>query len=253
MTESRLIEVRLASTAAALIVGNELLSGKVQDTNVHALARTLRALGVSLTRVVVLRDEVQAVAREVRRLARSHDALFTSGGVGGTHDDVTVQAVAAAFKVPVVIEPELARRLRLHYGSRFTDAHLRLARAPEGACLAPSADSDWPTIVMHNVWLLPGVPELFRSKLATLRHWLKGPCGYYSRAVYLAAEEANLVTLLDRLSQADPDVEIGSYPKWFDPSYKTKVTFDSRDQGAADRALERFLAALSPEKPLRIE
>src|SRR6187551_1177646 len=159
---------RVVRTAAALVIGNELLSGKVLDANVYVLAGTLRALGIRLSRVVMLPDEV-------RRLSAEVDVVFTSGGVGPTHDDVTVEAVARAFGVDVVLDPTLSELLRGVYGERLTDAHLLMARVPVGAMLCGSAEVQWPTPVMNNVWILPGIPDLFKLKLLTARAWLRGP------------------------------------------------------------------------------
>jgi len=165
----------LADTAAALIIGNELLSGKVAESNLVELARTLRAIGVTLRRVVTLPDELEALAQEIRTLSAAHDVVFTSGGVGPTHDDVTVEAVARAFGVSAVLHPDLAAVIRRAYGDACTDAHLRMALVPEGALLATAPEVDWPLPVMRNVFILPGVPEAFRTKLSAVRGWVRGP------------------------------------------------------------------------------
>src|SRR4051812_18319742 len=122
-------------TAAALIIGNELLSGKTAEANLHVLARELRALGVLLRRVVMVLDDVEVIAREVTELSASHDVVFTSGGVGPTHDDVTMESVARAFDVGVVISPVLERLICGYYGERCTEGHLLMARVPDGARL----------------------------------------------------------------------------------------------------------------------
>src|SRR5438876_153397 len=124
-----------AKTAAVLVIGNELLSGRVEDANVAVLARALRDLGVELRRVVMVQDDIPTIAREVKELAKTHDWLFTSGGVGPTHDDVTIEAVAEAFGVGVVTSPLMEKMLRDHYQERITDGHLRMALIPEGAAL----------------------------------------------------------------------------------------------------------------------
>src|ERR1700704_2499621 len=134
------------ATAAALIIGDEILSGKVDEANVVALARTLRGLGILLRRVIVVMDDVETISREVRELSSTHDWLFTSGGVGPTHDDVTIEAVAKAFGTRVVSSPQLEAMLRAHYRERFTDGHLRMALMPEGARLEVTSDITWPTI-----------------------------------------------------------------------------------------------------------
>jgi len=240
-------------TAAALVIGNELLSGKIEEANVHVLARALREIGIELRRVVMVLDDIDVIAREVKELSETHDWVFTSGGVGPTHDDVTVHAVARAFGVEVVEEPTLAAMLREHYQDRCTDGHLQMALVPEGASLEAHDSVRWPTIRLHNTWLLPGVPEIFRMKLAVVIDRLAGGVGFVSRAVFTKMDEGDLKPLLDQIVERFPDVGVGSYPKWQDPTYKTKLTFDGRDPRRVDAARDAFLALLPEGEPQRIE
>src|SRR5579859_1788779 len=182
-----------APTAAAIVIGDEILSGKVDEANVAILARALRSLGVLLRRVVVVMDDIDAIVHEVRELSRSHDWLFTSGGVGPTHDDVTVEAVARAFGVRVVSSPDMEGMLRAHYQERCTPGHLRMALIPEGASLEATADITWPTIRLGNTWLLPGIPEVFRMKLTVVASVLaregRARAPFVSHAVYTKLDE----------------------------------------------------------------
>lgn len=237
-------------TAAALIIGNELLTGKIADANIHVLACTLRDLGIELRRVVMVLDDVATIAHEVEALSATHDWVFTSGGVGPTHDDVTVAGVAQAFGVPIVEHPELAGMLREHYRERCTAGHLRMALVPEGATLEAHEDLRWPTIRVQNTWLLPGVPEIFRMKLAVVVDRLAGGIAFVSRSVFTNLDEGELKELLDRVVALFPDVSIGSYPKWKNPSYRTWLTFDGREPERVDAARDAFLASL-PEEPDR--
>jgi molybdenum cofactor synthesis domain-containing protein len=240
-------------TAAVLVIGNELLSGKVEEANVHVLARALRGLGVELRRVVVILDDIEEIAREIRVLSDAHDWVFTSGGVGPTHDDVTIMGVARAFGVNVVEEPLLAKMLRDHYKDRCTEGHLRMALVPEGASLETTDDVRWPTIRFGKVWLMPGVPEIFRLKLPVVLAKLgRGP-GFVSRAVFTKMDEGDLKPLLDDVVARFPDVGVGSYPKWQDPTYKTKLTFDGRDVLRVDAARDAFVALLPKGEPQRVE
>jgi molybdopterin-biosynthesis enzyme MoeA-like protein len=240
-------------TAAALVIGNEILSGKVEEANVTVLARTLRPLGVLLRRVVIVMDDAETIAREVLELSQAHDWLFTSGGIGPTHDDVTIEGVARAFGVRVVSSPEMESMLRAHYKERFTEGHLRMALVPEGASLEVTAEITWPTIRLENTWLLPGIPEVFRMKLPVVVAHLTGGRAFVSRAVYVKMEEGELKPLLDRIVAAFPDVSVGSYPKWLDPAYKTKLTFDGRDVDRVLAARESFTALLPPGEPQKTE
>ncbi len=240
-------------TAAALVIGDEILSGKVDEANVAVLARALRTRGVLLRRVVIVMDDVEAIAHEVRELSRLHDWLFTSGGVGPTHDDVTIEAVAKAFGVRVVPSPEMESLLRAHYGSRCGEGHLRMALVPEGASLEVTREIAWPTIRLHNTWLLPGIPEVFRAKLPVALAHLTGGRAFVSRAVYVKMDEGELRPLLDRIVADFGDVSVGSYPKWIDPTYKTKITFDAQDEARVVAAQRAFVALLPPGEPQNID
>lgn len=235
-------------SAAALVIGNELLTGKVCEANVVALARTLRTLGIVLRRVVIVLDDVETIAREVTALAKTHDWLFTSGGVGPTHDDVTIEGVARAFGVPVVSSPEMEAMIRAVYGERCTEGHLRMALMPQGATQEATTEIRWPTLRLENTWIMPGVPEIFRMKLAVVAEKVAEKtgrrAGYVSRAVYTRLDEGDLKPLLDAVVARFPEVEVGSYPKWMDPRYKTKVTFDGRDVPLVEAAAEAFASSL---------
>jgi molybdenum cofactor synthesis domain-containing protein len=242
-----------SKTAAVLLIGNELLTGKVQDENLFVLAKTLGQLGIRVRRVITIPDEVDTIAAEVRSLSEKYSVVFTSGGVGPTHDDLTVEGVARAFGVPVVESPVMAAMLRGHYRERCNDAHLRMALIPEGAELTTNADVAWPTIVMGNVWLLPGIPEVFRMKLSHVRDRLGGGTPFVSRAVYTKLDEGELKPLLDAVVAKHSHVEVGSYPKWHDPSYRTKLTFDGQDAELVGLAVEAFLELLPAGEPQRVD
>lgn len=237
-------------TAAMLVVGNEILSGKVREANVYELARVLRSLGVVLARIVVVPDELDVIARETKELAGGHDLVFTSGGVGPTHDDVTIAGVARAFGVPVVRAPELEALLRRHYGERIHENHLALANVPQGARMLYAGNSPWPLVTLSNVFLMPGIPEVFRMKLDIVREHLRAASKpFLSRAVYVKLDEAQLKPALDAIVSRHRDVAVGSYPRWNDPAYETKVTLDAQDEGALVRALEDFLELLPDGEP----
>ncbi len=237
----------VAHTAAFLAIGNELLSGKVVEANLAPLAKTLRGLGIELRCAEVLLDDVPTLAAAIARLAASYDLVVTSGGVGPTHDDVTIEAVARAFGRGVVRDPELVALVQQTFGDRTSAAHLRFADVPEGAVLrpAPAADPSWPTPVVENVWILPGVPEVFRMKLGTLRSWVKGPQPFVTRALVLSRDEVDLKDALDAVVTAHPTVTIGSYPALFNPRYRTRVTFDATSEAAVVAALEDLSRALA--------
>jgi molybdenum cofactor synthesis domain-containing protein len=252
-------------TAAALVIGNELLSGKVQDANLIVLSRELRALGIRLRRVVMIEDDLDEIAREVKALSSTHDWLFTSGGVGPTHDDVTLAAVAKAFGVGIERRDELASLLRGFYGDRCTEGHLHMADVPVGTDLVTEVEGDpdlvevgggktrtWPAILVKNTFVLPGIPQVFQMKIPAVRARLKkvhAVPAYLSRAVLTDMDEGHLKPLLDAVVEKFPDVEIGSYPAWYGAPYRTKLTFDGRDAARVDEATEAFVKTLPAGEP----
>lgn len=235
-------------TAAALIIGNELLTGKVQDANVAVLAKALFALGIALERVIFCPDEVDVIVADLDALRSGYDYVFTSGGVGPTHDDVTMAAVARAFGKPLARSPEIETLLRELLGTRVTPEHLRMAVVPEGALLVRSSRGRWPTIRMENVFILPGLPEIFRHKLDVLSEHLEGGPPFVSRAVNTSSDEGKIAPLLERLVREHPAVAIGSYPRWGDGPVRVAVTFDGRDRAAVDRAVEAFHRVLPADQ-----
>jgi molybdenum cofactor synthesis domain-containing protein len=239
-------------TAAALVIGDEILSGKVDEANVAVLARTLRPLGIELRRVVVVKDDIETIAAEVRLLAKSHDWLFTSGGIGPTHDDVTIEAVARAFGVPVVPSPLMEQMLRDHYRERCTAGHLRMALIPAGASLEVTDVIRWPTVRFENTWIMPGIPEVFRMKIPVIVHRLTAAGTgrpFVSHAVYTKMDEGDLKPLLDAVVAMFPDVAVGSYPRWMHAAYKTKLTFDGRDESRVLAARDAFVGMLPAGEP----
>lgn len=246
------VSTPLPATAAALIIGNELLSGKVHDQNLLVLARALRTLGIRLLRVVMVVDDIDVIAEEVRSLSRSHDVVFTSGGVGPTHDDLTIQGVARAFDTEVEIHPAVEELIRAHFGDRVTPGHLLMARVPRGCDMVEGEGIRWPTVLMKNVWVLPGVPEVFRLKLTVATARLSGGKPFVSRSVHTHIDEALLVPLLDAVVARFPQVEVGSYPRWADPDCRTMLTFDGLDAEAVEAACRAFVEMLPEGEPCRV-
>src|ERR1043165_2000068 len=238
-------------TAAALIIGNELLSGKIAEANLLVLARVLRGVGVQLRRVVMILDEKAVIADEVKRLSSTHDFLFTSGGVGPTHDDVTIEAVADAFGARVVASSVMEQMLRAYYKGKVTEGHLLMARIPEGARLASSDQVPWPTVVMRNVWVLPGVPEVFQMKMPLVERELSGDAPFVSRAVFTTLDEGQLKPMLDQVVARFAGVAVGSSPKWGGADYRTKLPFDGTDGRRVAEASAAFVEPLPPDPIVR--
>jgi molybdenum cofactor synthesis domain-containing protein len=235
-------------TAGILIIGEEILSGKVDDENARHLVRELRALGVNVQRIEVIPDDLEEIATAVRTLSGRFDHVFTSGGIGPTHDDLTLPAVAAAFGGKLERRPELEALIRAAMGSEFHERDLRMADIPDGARLlygVPAEPGRWPVIAVRNVFVLPGVPAIFRRKFDSVRELFRaGPI--HSRALYSRDGEGVIAAALDALVEEFPGVAVGSYPRLDEPDYKVKITFDGRDRDAVDRALARLADRLGP-------
>ena len=232
--------------AAILLIGNELLSGKVQDENARYLVAELRDLGVSVGRIEVVPDVAADITETVRRLAPRFDVVFSSGGVGPTHDDVTLPAVGEAFGMTMLRNPELESLLRASFGQHLYDRDLRMADIPSGARLEYGAGgrSDiWPVVVVVNVWVLPGVPSIFRRKFDLVRELFRGQ-PIHGRAVYSRAGEGAIADALDAVVAAFPGIDVGSYPHLDAADYRVKITLDGRDRDAVDAATADLVARL---------
>jgi len=241
----------MPKTAAIVLVGNEILSGKTEDANAAYLCRELRALGVELRRIVVIPDEIDVIAREVTQAAAEADVVFTSGGVGPTHDDVTIAGVARAMGVAVVRHPTLVALLQRYYADSITDALLKMTEVPAGAELVEHESVRFPTVVMRNVYILPGVPEIFRRKFEAIRDRFRESPIHLS-SVYVRIGEGTLAPYLNDLLARFPDLMLGSYPEFSNPDYRVKVTLESRDRQLVESALAEFLARLPADALVRV-
>ena len=241
----------MPKTAGIILVGNEILSGKIVDANASYLCHELRALGVEVRRITVIPDEVDLIATEVARFGADYDVVFTSGGVGPTHDDVTIEGVARAAGVPVIRHPALVALLRGHYGDALTEAHLKMAEVPDGAELLVDESVRFPTILMRNVYILPGVPEIFRRKFDAIRERFRDQ-PIFLRNVFVRIGEGTLADHLNALLRDYPELLLGSYPEFSNPEYKVKVTLESRDGAFLEHALAEFLKRLPADCIVRV-
>ncbi len=245
----------MTPTAALVVVGTEVLSAKVQDENGPWAARRLHDLGVLLVTIETVHDRIDDVVDAVDRVRRRAIWVFTSGGVGPTHDDVTVCAVGRALGRRIVRSPELVDVIRAqhrrHHGTEAPEVALRMADVPEGTRLV--GDPDYPALVADNVVMLPGVPQFFRYQFDRIAHLLAAP-PFRLACVYLSVGENRIATALDRIASEHPDVEIGSYPR-FDPGadHRVKVTVEAKDGSRVAAALAALLSALPEGAVLRTE
>jgi molybdenum cofactor synthesis domain-containing protein len=236
--------------AALLVIGDEILSGRTQDKNVAQVAIWLNEQGIRLAEVRIVPDDIDIIAQAVNALRSTHDYLFTTGGIGPTHDDITVDAVAAAFKVPVVVHEGARQILADYYRDRpggLTEARLRMARVPKGADLLRNPSSGAPGIRMDNVYILAGVPSIAASMLEALSGELEGGRPVVSVTVGARAPESDVADLLRETEEANPGVAIGSYPFFKDGRYGSNFVIRSEDvelaRATGNELVERLRAA----------
>ncbi len=240
------------TTAAIVVVGNEILSGKVLDSNSHLAAKALREAGVWLKRILVVPDEITEIAEAVAECHSQYSIVITSGGVGPTHDDVTIAGVARGLGLRVVKHPVIEERLRSFYKSRINSARLKMAEVPEGAKLTEGGSFSFPTVKVANVYILPGIPEIFAEKLEAIKQQVV-TSPFYLKVVYTREGEGAIAEYLSRTLEQFPGLEIGSYPKLGDPEYAVKVTLEGKDREYVERAFAHLLEWLPQHSVVRTE
>lgn len=219
-------------TAALAVIGDEILSGRTQDRNVAQVATWLNEQGIRLAEVRIVPDDAAKIADTVNELRERHDYLFTTGGIGPTHDDITVDAIAAAFGVPVVIHPEARAILEEYYRNRpggLNESRLSMARVPEGAELVFNPSTAAPGVKIGNVYILAGVPHIAASMLEALTGKLEGGRPLVSVTVGARAAESEVADLLRETEEAHPGVAIGSYPFFKEGTYGANFVVRSED------------------------
>jgi molybdenum cofactor synthesis domain-containing protein len=221
-------------TAAVLVIGDEILSGRTRDTNSGTIAAFLTDLGIDLREVRVVPDEHDRIVAAIDALRRSHTYLFTTGGIGPTHDDITADAVGAAFEVPVDHDPRAVALLAAHYArpEDLTEARLRMARLPAGADLIANPLTKAPGFRIGNVFVMAGVPKIMELMLHSLTPLLRPGVRIHSRTVDCPVGEGIIAADLAAIAAGHPDVTIGSYPTMGPQGFSTRLVVRSRDEAA---------------------
>jgi len=225
-------------TAALVVIGDEILSGRTEDKNIAQVARWLNPQGIRLMEVRVVPDDQATIVAAVNAVRVTYDYVFTTGGIGPTHDDITVDSIAAAFGVPVIVHPEARRILEDYYRDRplgLTEARLRMARVPEGAELIPNPTSGAPGVRMGNVFILAGVPNIAAAMLAALDGKLEGGAPVVSVTVRAYAPESDVADLLKQVQDDHPGVSVGSYPFYGSGRFGADFVMRSDDGDLAER------------------
>ena len=242
----------MSKSAGIVIIGNEVLSGKTQDTNSYFLCTELRQLGVEVQKISTIPDVIELIGREVAEFSARFDFVFTTGGVGPTHDDVTIDGIAHGFGLGVVRHPDIERRMRQRLGSDINEARLRMANVPEGAELLATEALFAPIVKIHNVFIFPGIPRILQERFHAIKeNFREAP--YFLKNVYVKSGEGVIARILNDVLAKFPEILLGSYPVLDIPEYKVKVTFESKDPEYLQRALHSFLASLPDGAVHRVE
>lgn len=242
----------MANTAGIVIIGNEILSGKVQDANSPFLCRELRALGVEIKRISVIPDNVETIAQEAAVFSSAYDIVITTGGVGPTHDDVTIEGIAKGLGRQVMSHPDLERVLHTLYGGKANKAHLRMALVPEGAELLGQPDLVFPVVIVKNIYIFPGVPEVLRQKFDGVKERFRD-APFFLKEVFVTSGEGSIAEHLNAVLREYPALLLGSYPELHNPQYRVKLTLESKDRVYLDNALSRLMNLLPASAVARVE
>jgi molybdenum cofactor synthesis domain-containing protein len=236
--------------AALLIIGNEILSGRTQDANLNFIAKALGAVGVPLKETRVVPDIEAEIISALNALRKRYTYVFTTGGIGSTHDDITVDAVAAAFDIPVVEHPEAKALLAAHFGKKkMTSARLRMARVPEGATLIDNPASAVPGIKIDNVFMLAGVPEIMQSMMSSVVAGLCHGPTMVSMTVSGYVPESDIADELRALAARFSNVDIGSYPWMREERFGTALVARDTDPKSIKKAADQLLALMKKYDP----
>ncbi|MFP4303562.1 competence/damage-inducible protein A [Rhodosalinus sp.] len=234
-------------TAAMLVIGDEILSGRTRDSNMHHLAGELTRVGIDLREVRVVPDDRAAIIAAVQALAERWDHLFTSGGIGPTHDDITAEAVAAAFGLPIGVRADARAVLQAHYdaqGLELNEARLRMARIPEGATLIENPISAAPGFTLRNVHVMAGVPTIFEAMVASVLATLVGGAPLLSQTITVQRGEGDVAPILSEVAEAFPDLSVGSYPFLRGGVHGVNVVVRGTDKAQVDAAMTRLSGML---------
>lgn len=231
-------------TAAVLLIGNELLSGKTQDANLQFLGKELAALGIKLGEARVVRDEPDAIIAQLNELRRRYTYVFTTGGIGPTHDDITSECIAAAFGVPLELNQE-AVQLVTRAGHEVNEARLKMARVPAGASLVANAVSQAPGFRIQNVFVLAGIPRIARAMFEAAKPELTRGATIHALSVDVFAREGDIAAPLQKIAETNSDVEIGSYPFARDGRFGASLVVRGTSPKRIESVMQDIVAAMS--------
>jgi len=241
-----------SKTAGVIIIGNEILSGKVRDINSHFFVCELRGLGVDVRRISVIPDEVDIIGREAAEFSRCYDYVFTSGGVGPTHDDVTMAGIAKGFGAKLVQHPEIEKLLTSKFKDNVNSALLKMAELPEGVEIICEQNMRFPVVAFKNIFIFPGIPDYMRNKFSFIKERFRSS-SFYLKKIYLNTHETDIAENLNVVVAEHSGVVFGSYPITGQPEYSVLITAESKSEGPLNNAVDDLISRLPQNIIVRVE
>jgi molybdenum cofactor synthesis domain-containing protein len=233
-------------TAAMIVIGDEILSGRTRDSNMHHLAGQLTSVGIDLKEVRMIGDEHGTIIAAVQAMSKAYDTVFTSGGIGPTHDDITADCIAAAFDKHIDVRDDARAILAAHYarsGTEMNEARLRMARIPDDAILIDNPVSAAPGFKLGNVHVMAGVPSVFEAMVATVLPTLTGGAPLLSATMRIDRGEGDIAGPLGQIAKDHPALSIGSYPFQKDGKYGAHIVIRGGNQADIDAAMKKLEVA----------
>ena len=242
----------MSKTAGIIIIGDEILSGKIHDLNSQFMVKELRLHGIDLRRISVIPDDVHEIANEVKKFSERFDYVFTAGGIGPTHDDVTIVGIAKAFNVKLILNDSIEKFLHKRYGRKLTPEQLKMAEVPEGAELIKDETIAFPLLIFKNIYILPGIPVFLEKKFFVIEK-LFHEQPFLLKKVYVKEYEPAIAPRLNEIVKNHKDVKIGSYPVVGNKDYYVMVTLESLDGKNLNSALDNLLQKIPKKKIVKVE
>jgi len=239
-------------TAGIIIIGNEILSGKVRDANSFFLAGELRELGVDVQRISVIPDELEIIGKEAVLFSNLYDHVFTSGGVGPTHDDVTMAGIASGFDVELVENREIKNILSARYNNPLNSAMLKMTKVPKGCTVEYNEEMRFPIVSFRNIYIFPGIPEYIKNKFSAIKEKFRSTAFYLNR-LYLNCHESGIAEILNKVVSENSHVAFGSYPIIGCEDYKVIITAESKSEDFLKMALSSLIEALPGDVIVRTD
>ena len=235
-------------TAGIIIIGNEILSGKINDINSPFLCQELRILGVEVRQIITIPDIPEIIGQTAVDFSKKYTWVFTSGGIGPTHDDITISSIANSFGVGLYESPKIIKIIQSFHGKNMTDAHKRMAMIPEGSKLIETLKGRLPQLQFKNIFIFPGIPEFLKSRFSDIKENFR-TTPIVLKEIFLNADEGKIADILDKTLDAYPKLMLGSYPRVSGENYKVKLTLESRDSLYLEKAF-KFLSEKLPKEYL---